>query len=69
MQARELIELSVNEQRTVTECPASQEEFDSLLDDLLAGSGGDVDTAEYSDRTEVWSEDGWRVDLIRPVGQ
>jgi hypothetical protein len=78
MTAAELIELSRREQRTVTEYPETREEYDALLDDLLASSEGDADTAEHSGagccgpeargRTEVWSEDGWRVDIIHPRG-
>lgn len=44
--ATNLIELSITENRTVTEYPATQEEYDALLDDLLSASDGEVDTAE-----------------------
>lgn len=76
MKAAELIDLSIRDGRTVTEYPDSRAEYDSLLDDLLAGSAGDVGTAEHSGSgysgpeargwTEVYSRDGWRVDLIHP---
>jgi hypothetical protein len=76
MTASELIQLSIDEDRTVTEYPETQEEYDSLLDDLLSSSNGDVDTAEQVGAghsgseargwTEIWSEDGWRVDLVHP---
>jgi hypothetical protein len=76
MTTADLIKLSIKENRTVTEYPATKEEYDSLLDGLLASSDGDVDTAEHSGagysgsesrgRTEVWSADGWRVDLVHP---
>lgn len=76
MTAYDLINLSMAQNRTVTEYPSTQEEYDALLDDLLASSDGEVDTAEQSGEgysgpearghTEVWSEDGWRVDLIHP---
>lgn len=76
MNATELIQLSLDEHRTVTEYPQTREEYDELLSDLLSSSDGDVDTAEHSGAghsgpeargwTEVWSEDGWRVDIVIP---
>jgi hypothetical protein len=76
MTAAELISLSRSEDRTVTAYPDTHEQYDTLLDDLLSSSDGDVDTAEHSGvgysgpeargRTEIWSEDGWRVELILP---
>lgn len=74
MTASELIALSIEENRTVTEYPETKEEYESLLDDLLSSSDDDVDTAEHSGSghsgpesrgwTEIWSADGWRVDLV-----
>lgn len=76
--AVDLIAMSQREDRTVTEYPETWAEYDAILDALLAESEGDVDTAEHSGAghsgseargwTAVWSEDGWRVDLIRPQG-
>ena len=76
MTASELIRLSIDDDRTVTEYPETRAEYDAMLDDLLSSSEGDVDTAEHSGnghsgpesrgRTEVWSEDGWRVDIVKP---
>jgi hypothetical protein len=74
--ANDLIKLSIRENRTVTEYPETQEEYDALLDGLLTASDGDVDTAQISGLgyegaesrgwTEVYSADGWQVDLIIP---
>jgi hypothetical protein len=68
--------LSRAEDRTVTAYPETLCEYEELLDDLLSSSEGDVDTAEHSGSghcgpeargwTEVWSADGWAVDIIRP---
>lgn len=69
MNAAELIELSINEDRTAVAEPTTVAEYESLLDDLLSRSDGDVDTAEHRDRVEIWSEDGWRVEIIRPAGE
>lgn len=76
MTAAELIELSIAEDRTVAEYPENRAEYDAILEDLLSSSNGDVDTAECSGAghsgpesrgwTEIWSEDGWRVDLVHP---
>jgi hypothetical protein len=76
MNANELIQLSIEEDRTVTEYPETQAELEALLADLLAASEGDADYAEHSGAgycgpeengyIDVWSDDGWRVELMIP---
>lgn len=76
MSAAELIDLSVRENRTVTEYPETCDQYEALLHDLLDSSDGDTGTTRCSGDgysgpegrgwTEVRSSDGWRVDLIHP---
>jgi hypothetical protein len=78
LKAQQLIDLSIREDRVVTEYPDTQQEYNTLLDDLLA-IGDDVDYTEVSGSgysgpeergyTDVWGTDGddWRVSLIHPL--
>ncbi len=71
MTAIELIELSRNENRTVTEYP-DKDEHEQLTTDLICECDGNVDHSglghsgpEARGWTEYWG-DGWRVDLVNP---
>ena len=70
--AEQLIYTSKLEDRTVTEYPDTQAEWDALNADLLAEcedstdiSSGGYDGPEARGWTDYWG-DGWRVHLVNP---
>lgn len=78
--AIDLIRLSIREHRTVTEYPETVQEFDAILDALLAEgedsatvSGAGYSGAEERGWEDVWgttpSGAEWRVHLVRPPSE
>ncbi len=71
MNASELIALSQDENRTVTEYP-DRDEFEQITDDLLCEcddsadhTGAGYSGPEFRGWTEFWGED-WQVDVVNP---
>lgn len=70
--AAELIDLSQREDRTVTEYPDTQAEWDAINEGLLAECEDSVDVSgdghnepESNGYTDYWGQD-WRVHLVNP---
>ena len=70
--AKDLIRMSVREDRTVTEYPDTREQETALLDDLMSADGyedsADVSGSGYSGDeargyTDLWG-DTWRVHVV-----
>lgn len=79
MTAEQLIRMSVQENRTVTEYPADQAEFDAIVDGLRVECGDDCEGEETSGDGRSGSEargsirywgtddegDAWAVEVVR----